>query len=440
MVENLIRWIRRSYLRKLLSLLLVVGVLVGAAGGLIYIQTTGVIADNTESELTKSAEIQASTIAEWSDHNRDHVARLASRDTIQSADADAVSEVLSAEASQLPDSATGIHLVAADTGEVVASSTAEAAGASYDGVRWLELDGRLPSTEAATVTTTYIDPITGDSAIAFVAAVPGSDELVVLPIDLAARSEELTPPVDAEGAFTVAVNEDGFVVLSQNTDQINQQNMGNADEMSVSSMAVRRGLNGEVGYMEMNMGGESMAMGFAPIEGTDLVLMTHVPLSTAFALQDFVQLTVIALTAISILGLGVVGVFVGRNTTRSIRDLVATADEFKDGQLDADLSTDRVDEIGQLYAAFDDMRHSLKTSLTDAREAEQEATAAKEQAEEFSQHVEQKAAQYETQIEAAADGDSTRRVDTDSDSEAMADIGVALNDMLSDLKATVAEV
>lgn len=440
MADNPLRWIRRSYLRKLLSLLLVVGVLVGAVGGVIYVQTTGAIADNTESELTKSAEIQASTIAEWSERNRDHVARLASRDAVRSGDDAAVAEALSAEASQLPDSATGIHLVAPDTGEVVASSTGEAAGASYDGVRWLELDGRLPAPGTTTITTTYTDPITGSDAIAFVAAVPESDELVVLPVDLAARSEALTSPVDAEGAFTVAVNDDGFVVFSQDTDQINRQNMGEAGEMAVSSMAVQRGLDGEVGYMEMDMGGEGMAMGFAPVEGTDWVLMTHVPSSTAFALQGFVQLTVLALTAVSILGLGIVGVFVGRNTTRSIRGLVATADEFEDGRLDAELSTGRIDEIGRLYAAFDDMRDSLRASLTDAREAEREATAAKERAEEFSRHVERTAARYEDEIEAAAAGDLTRRVDTESESEAMADIGVALNDMLSDLEATVADV
>ncbi|ELZ38862.1 methyl-accepting chemotaxis protein [Halorubrum tebenquichense] len=440
MARNPLNWLRRSYLRKLLSLLLVVGVLVGAVGGVIYVQTTGVIADNTESELTKSAEIQASTVAEWSDRNRDHVATLASRDAVKSGDDAAIAEMLSAETSQLPDSATGIHLVAADTGAVTASSDAEATGASYGEVRWLELDGRLPEAGETTVTTSYTDPITGSDAVAFVAAVPGSDDLVVLPVDLAARSAELSTPVDAQGAFSVAVNDDGFVVLSQDGEKINRQNMGDAAEMSVSSMAVKRGLDGEVGYMEMEMGGERMAMGFAPIEGTDWVLMTHVPAETAFAVQGFVQLTVLALTAVSILGLGVVGVFVGRNTTQSIRDLVATADEFEGGRLDADLTTDRVDEIGRLYAAFDDMRNSLRTSLSDAREAEREATEARERAEEFSQHVEAKAAQYEDQIEAAAAGDLTRRVDTESESRAMTDIGVALNEMLADLEATVADV
>ena len=440
MPTNPLHWLRRSYLRKLLSLLLVVGILVGAAGGVIYVQTTGAVADNTESELTKSAEIQASTIAEWNDRNRDHVATLASSDTLRSGDEAAIAELLSAETSQLPDSVSGIHYVAADTGEVVTSSVEGAAGTSYSEVRWMALDGRLPEDGETTLTTTYTDPTTGANAVAFVAAVSGSDHLLVLPVDLAARSSELNRPVDTEGAFSIVVNSDGFVVLSQETDKINRQNMGDAAEMSVSSMAVSRGLNDEAGYMEMDMQGRSMAMGFAPIEGTDWVLMTHVPSEKAFALQGFVQLTVLALTAISILGIGIVGVFVGRNTTRSIRDLVSTADEFKEGRLDADLSTGRVDEIGQLYTAFDDMRDSLQASLADAREAEREATEASESAEEFSQHVEQKAALYEDEIEAAAAGDLTRRVETGSESQAMTDIGTALNEMLADLEATIVDV
>ena len=440
MATNPLHWLRRSYLRKLLSLLLVVGVLVGAAGGVIYVQTAGAIADNTESELTKSAEIQASTIAEWSDRNHDRVATLASSDVVRSGDEAAITNRFATEASGLSDSAGGIHYVDADTGEVLASSLEEAVGASYGETRWMALDGRVPEDGEATITTTYADPTIGANAAAFVAAVPGTDRLVVLPIDLAARSGELTRPVDNEGAFSVVVNDDGFVALSQDIDRINQQNMGSADEMSVSSMAVRRGLNGEAGFMEMEMGGERMTMGFAPVEGTDWVLMTHVPSEQAFALQEFVQLTVLALTAVSIIGIVVVGVFVGRNTTRSIRDLVSTADEFKQGRLDAELSTGRVDEIGRLYGAFGEMRDSLRESLADAREAEQDATEARERAEEFSRHVEEQAAAYEDEIEAAAAGDLTRRVDADSESQAMADIGAALNEMLADLEATVIDV
>lgn len=445
-------WFRRSFLRKLLALFLVVGVLIGTVGGAIYFQTAAALADDTEGDLTKSAEIQASTIAEWSDRSLDHAAELANDSAVQRGDG--VEAVLAAETAQLSDSVAGIHYVDAETGTVLNSSLDGAAGDSYAAVRWMALDGRLPEDGEATATTTYVDPTLETESVAFVAAVPGRDRLIVLPANLTERSTELDRPVDSESAFSVAVNSDGFVVLSQKGDQLNTQNMGDPDELNVTSMAVMQGLDGKSGYMEMSMNGGNMAMGFAPIAGTDWVLMTHVPTNDAFALQEFVQLAVAILLLVSFLGLGTVGAVVGRNTTRSLRDLATSAEEVKQGNLDAEPTTDRVDEFGTLYDSFDEMRRSLKESLAEAdaarqdaqaraREAEQaraEAADAKEQAEEFNRHLEEKAEAYRRQIEAAAAGDLTRRVQTDSQSQAMTEIGDAFNEMVADLEETVTEI
>lgn len=181
---GLIGWLRRSYLRKLLSMLLVVGFLVAAVGGVIYVQTTDELADRTESELTKSAEIQAETIAEWSDRNRDHATTLASAEVIQRGNRASITALLSTETAQLPDSASGIHYLAANTGNVAASSIEGAIGTSYSEVRWMQMDGRLPENGETIVTTTYSDPVTGEDAVAFLAAVPQTDYLIVIPINL----------------------------------------------------------------------------------------------------------------------------------------------------------------------------------------------------------------------------------------------------------------
>lgn len=440
MSEGVITRLRSNFSTKLLVVLLVIGVFVGVTGGVIYVQTADALQSDTEAELTRSAEIQASQIAEWTQRNHDHVRAIANRDGIQAEDPDRIEAILATETSRLPESADGIHFIDAESGTIVSSSIDGAAGASYSDVRWMSADNQPPEPGDSTLTTVYTDPVTGKDSAAFVAAVPDSEHLVVIPIDLAARSDSLERPVDDSGAFTVVVNSEGYVALSHMDGRVNEQNMGDSGTAEVDSMAVMQGLEGESGYMEMEMGGERMTMGYAPIEGSDWVLMTHQPAENAFALQGFVQNAVLGLTLVSFLGLGIVGVAVGRNTTRSLRDLSTTAREIENGDLDAELSSERTDEIGQLYDALDAMRVSLKESLREADSAKQEAERQASEAAEISARLEEKAQQYRTDIEAAADGDLTRRLDTESENQAMRDIGAAFNEMIADIEEVMTEI
>jgi methyl-accepting chemotaxis protein len=440
MSGTLVSRLRSNFSAKLLVVLLVIGVFVGVTGGVIYVQTADALESDTKSELTRSAEIQASQIAEWTQRNHDHVRAVANRDELKAEDPDRVEAMLTTEASRLSESADGIHYIDVESGRVLSSSIDGAAGTSYSDVRWMKSDGYPSGPDNSTLTTMYTDPVTGKDAAAFVAAVPDSERLVVIPIDLAERSDELERPVDDSDAFTVVVNSEGYVALSHMDGGINEQNMGDSETAEVDSMAVMRGLEGESGYMEMEMGGERMTMGYAPIEGSDWVLMTHFPAEDAFALQGFVQNAVLGLTLVSFLGLGAVGIVVGRNTTRSLRDLATTAQEIKNGDIEAELSTERTDEIGQLYDSFDAMRVSLKESLQAADSAKQEAKKQADEAAKISNHLEEKAEEYRTEIEAAANGDLTRRLNAESESQAMRDIGSAFNEMIADIENVMTEI
>ena len=440
MSETVINRLRSNFSAKLLVVLLVIGVFVGITGGVIYVQTADALQSDTEAELTRSAEIQASQIAEWTQRNHDHVTAIANRDGLQTEDPNRVETILATEASRLPESADGIHYIDAESGTIISSSIDGAAGTSYGDVRWMASDNQSPEPGESTLTTVYTDPVTGKDSAAFVAAVPSSERLVVIPIDLVARSDSLERPVDDSGAFTVVVNSEGYVALSHMDGRVNEQNMGDSATAEVDSMAVMQGLEDKSGYMEMEMDGERMTMGYAPIEGSDWVLMTHQPAENAFALQGFVQNAVLGLTLVSFLGLGIVGVAVGRNTTRSLRDLATTAQEIENGDLDAELSSGRTDEIGQLYDALDAMRVSLKESLREADSAKREAEKQANEAAEISARLEEKAQEYRTDIEAAADGDLTRRLDTESESQAMTDIGAAFNEMIADIEEAITEM
>ncbi|MCW8173351.1 HAMP domain-containing protein [Natrialba swarupiae] len=69
------------------------------------------------------------------------------------------------------------------------------------------------------------------------------------------------------------------------------------------------------------------------------------------------------------------GAILGRNTARSVNRLSHEASRMEAGDLDVDLETNRVDEIGQLYVAFDNMRLSLRDRMEETRRARRKPNA-----------------------------------------------------------------
>ncbi|MFO7834935.1 MAG: methyl-accepting chemotaxis protein [Halohasta sp.] len=156
---------------------------------------------------------------------------------------------------------------------------------------------------------------------------------------------------------------------------------------------------------------------------------------------------ILGLILVSVISLALIGVTVGSQTVISLRHLATKADRMADGDLDVDLETTRSDEIGQLYRSFDAMRRSLRKEIAaseearrDAEEAKQGAQEARDEMERRATRIESQAEQYERVMREVANGDLTRRVDPDSESEAMQQVGLAFNEMLNELEGTVGEV
>jgi len=93
----------------------------------------------------------------------------------------------------------------------------------------------------------------------------------------------------------------------------------------------------------------------------------------------------------------------------------------------------RIDDLEERKAAVEQEREEAERLKAEAEQQRKEV-------EELNSHLELKASSYQRTLEQAADGDLSVRVDTDSQSEAMAAIGVAVNDMLADIEGTVAEI
>jgi methyl-accepting chemotaxis protein len=307
------------------------------------------------------------------------------------------------------------------------------------------------TTEQTFVSTPFRSTMFDAPAVAVASTVPGEEgDALVVVVNLTAAADRI--PRTTDTGFTKVVDGDGTVVTSHRTGEILTKNTG---EAGVDSMAVKRGLEGNSGFMEMEMGDRRMAMGYAPVRGIDWVVMTHEPSSSAFALVDTVTTSLAALVGAAVLGLAAIGLTLGRGTSRDLSRLDEAATALAEGDLETTVpEVDRVDELGRLFDSFGTMRASLterieeaerareeaETAEREAREASEEAEEARGRAEAMADRLERQAREYSEVMAAVADGDLTRRLDADAESEAMAEIATAFNDMVADLERTVATV
>ena len=429
-------WIVRSWALKVGLAIAAVLLVVAGIGVVTYVQTSEQLSRDTQNRMQTAAETEATNLAEWVAATERQALVIAQSAAVQSDDPDEVSSYLShtVEGEVAADEVVAINYLDTASGQIRASSTETLVGDR-------PADVGAPSTdlvadlgdEDVVVSAPFETSETESPLIAVVAAVPEHpDRAIVLWIDLATRSEELPRPV--RDSFTKVVDSNGVTVLSHRTQQIHTQNMGGP---GVDSMAVERGLQGGTGYMEMPMMGTTMTMGFAPVEGTDWVLMTHSPKSTMFALQQEISRNLLFILGAALVGFGLVAGYVARDTTRTLDRLTTKARALDDGDLDVDLDSRRRDEFGRLFGAFASMRDSIRTSIQEAESARERAEAEREQSAALVDHLETKADSFSDDMERAAAGDLGVRLSPESESAAMTQIAEAFNEMVAELEQTV---
>ncbi|OYR83231.1 methyl-accepting chemotaxis protein, partial [Halorubrum sp. E3] len=87
-----------------------------------------------------------------------------------------------------------------------------------------------------------------------------------------------------------------------------------------------------------------------------------------------------------------------------------------------------------------DLVAEQKSEIQDVEEAKAEVEQRRREVERLNQHLETKADDYSATMDIAADGDLTVRLDAESESEAMEQIGAAFNQMMDDIEATMRDV
>ena len=421
--------LRHSYAAKFGLALAAVILLIGVVGGVVYAQTDEEVRTDTEERLVTTAAIEAGQVDRWVRRMR---VRQSARVNDRAFRTDERGEIDSRLVGlvERDRSVRGAYYANVTTGAVYehhGRGTLTDDGRLTPGVRDRieELAAEPPNVRVSAVFRARSD---GPPVYLFVASVPDDDHRVLVTVVDVERFSETMIEGRNDGR-AVVTNESGTVVMARNASllltqtDVDPPSDGNASGLFTGTD--RRGTEQVVGYAEMS--------------ATDWTLMTRMPADEAYALRTAVSRGVLGMVLVAAGGALLVGLTVGRNTVRSVRRLSEKAAALEDGDLDTDLESDRVDEFGRLYDAFAGMRDSLRAEIRRAEEARDEADRRRENSEAFADHLEATADEYGDAMRACAEGDLTRRLHPDDESEAMAAVAREFNAMMDRLESTVAD-
>ncbi|MFC6755784.1 MULTISPECIES: methyl-accepting chemotaxis protein [Haloarcula] len=438
-----------SYAARLGVALAFAIIVVVAFGAVISVQASSTLAEDVEGDTTALSDTQAAQLDGWLTTARRDV-RTTSRlpvfaDGSQSAVQDRLTGLVENE--EVPPDVVAVHYVDTSNGTITASSNEQFVGvnATEQGAAFATDPPEFSGPDDTHVTDPFSVSVVDHPIIAVVSPVAGAENRsIVYMTDLEARAESISN--QREGSYTTVVNGDGEFIAHPNTSRIGSSApVASGADNPVSSLD-----SGQSTFVET----DETLMGISRLESHDWSVMVHADRTQAYALADQINSDLVGLILLAVINLGLVGVTIGGSTIASLRRLSSKAEAMAGGDLDVDLETARSDEFGTLYGAFDNMRTNLRSKISDAEAAREEAESAKREAEQaqteveaernemqaLSSHLELKAEEYSTTLESAADGDLTARVDIDSMSDAMADVGREINATLDALAGTITDM
>ncbi|OSP11229.1 methyl-accepting chemotaxis protein [Halorubrum ezzemoulense DSM 17463] len=423
--------VRRRYAAKFALAFLVVAAVVVAGGAFTYLQTEQTVESDTTTQLAETGGLQADAIGSWTERMSTETRSMSAADALRS-DRRAPAYVLLKD-QLLSEDIVSIHLVDAAQDRVVASTERPLEGRAPSDLDapWSDADvpeGVGEDDRVWRSDRSYRSPVLNDRPVmAFASSVPRADGRYLVVVTRIQPQLERIQNSDT-GEETMILNAAGQTVLDID---------GTVDEAEHADgvEAIREG-----NATTATRIGDGQVHAYASVPDTDWVAVTSVDQSTAFAVRNDVGNSVLLLIFLTLASLGVVGAVLGTRTVLPLSRLRNRAERIESGDLDVDLSTGRIDEIGRRFRSCGEMRDSLRDRIAEAETAADEAEAARGEAEAVTRDMEARAADYSEVMGAVADGDLTRRMDPDADREAMREIAEEFNDMVAQLERTTARV
>ncbi|QLG49615.1 methyl-accepting chemotaxis protein [Natrinema halophilum] len=417
--------LRETYSVKIGVLFVVVAVTTLLVAALFFGYVSSTVGPAAEAHFSDQTDDRSDVAAAWLTTNAETATGLATDGTLQDGSTAEVEERLAAVQSARSDRIAAIHYLDGD-GTVLASSDDGATEQEFFEAAGIEgtTDGPGPVHQGLS---------TDDSVLSFVTGVERGD--------------------GSQRYVVVSVPIDGFTTALQ-TDESSRTVVTNADSESIAAVGEEAPVGDEAVLAATSPDSDSVATGVP--DGTDteyaataatidvgdssLTVSTYDTASTVYGPQKAASSALVALLLIFTLHLGLVGIVLGGNMSLNLRRLASKAERMGEGDLTVELETDRIDEVGILYNSFASMRDSLRQTLDDLEEQRQRARDAQQRTEQRNRELVAEAERYSEVMSACADGDLERRLEPETDHDALVSIATAFNEMIDDLEDAVTKV
>ncbi|MBX0294353.1 sensor histidine kinase [Haloarcula nitratireducens] len=368
--------VRRNYAARLVVTLAVVALLVSAAGLAGYVQVRNAVEDDRTEMLTEAATLRASSLGEWQSGVRAQTRSFSGTLALVDGNGTSVRQSLGRFAATSSANVVEIHYVDGSGAQaVVAASTeqsaAERSTASMRPAWRPAVREARASTDPTAVASSAAYERDGGQAMAF--ASPVADRDAVLLVVGTVDGRRLDSGATGTTAVLDGAGDPVFPTAARDTERYAAR----------AGSETARG--GETATGEA--GDEMLA--YAPVDGTPWVVVTAADRATLFGPSRVVGRTLAAVIALAFLSLGVAALVVSRETVTPLVRLRERIESIEDGDLGADLSTEREDEIGRLYDAVADARDALAEQIRQAREAREMAEQSKRELERQNDRLDQ---------------------------------------------------
>lgn len=417
--------LRETYSIKI-GVIFVVGIATTIlVAALFFSYVSSAVGPAVEGQFIDQTDDHSDVAAAWLEMNAETASGLATDATITGGTSAEINERLVTAQSAREDRIVEIHYLGSD-GTVFAST-----GNGTNGQNFFEItgiDGRIdgPSSSHQGLTT-------NETVITFVTRVERTDGSL--------RYVAVSAPVDR------------FASVLQ-TDESSRTIVTNADGESIATVGEKAAVGDEAVLAAVSPSSDDVDTGIP--DGTDteyaatsatidvgdrsFTVTTYDTAASVYGPQKAASSALLALLFIFVLHLGLVGIVLGGNISLNLRRLANKAERMGEGDLTVDLETDRIDEVGILYGSFATMRDSLKATLDDLEEQRERARDAQRQTEQHNRELVAEAERYSEVMSACAGGDLERRLEPETDHDAMVSIAQAFNEMIEDLETAVAQV
>jgi methyl-accepting chemotaxis protein len=435
-LEKLVpNFIRRSFLVKVMLGLVVVMMLTGAVGVFFYQGINSDLNSQVDKQVEATTVQHEITYDNWFDNRQDNLRGVLdnlinSQETVteyRGLPAANFSNHLQAPATKtLTAQIQNYHYVHLRSGEIIASSEPSFEG--LDATETFGVSESLLSQETFILPGTYLDADNNDVTAVGIGDPRRTGYVLLGEINLEEAGPVLAQGI--EGANTGIVSGSHDHVIGHNPEI--EDPPSNLDGMQVE--------DGGAIYAYRQVEDHST-------ENAEFYVVTQTPKSSAFKIADAVlqNFSFTLLFAFVIL-VGVIGTG-GWFAVRNLNTLANRAQQMGEGDLDVDLETDRIDEIGVLYDEFDDMRNDLKERIQEAEGARDEAESARKEAEvaraeaeEMATYLQEKTEEYSEIMQEVGMGDLTQRMNKDGEEESMDRIAEEFNDMIEELEKTTGQL